>query len=104
MIDIDIFLNTIGLKHKEVMYLVPPALPYIIYLINSKISGADYLNCTSNRSITLELYSEKIDNISEAKIETLLNSNAIKYEKSRQWIDTEKLFQTTYDFNLIEKM
>lgn len=103
MLDVKSWLETTGLKVKEERFLSPPPLPYIIFKDDADISGADNKNCISSRGINIELYSEKVDHVSETKIENLLNEKAIKFKRDRMWIDSEKFFETIYDFNLVEK-
>ncbi|WP_411680424.1 hypothetical protein [Clostridium thailandense] len=103
MLDVKVWLESTGMKVAQERFLKPPALPYIIFLETSSVSGADNKNCISDRSISIELYSDKINKASEGAIEDLLNEKAIEYSKDRTWIDSEKFFQTVYDFNLIEK-
>lgn len=104
MLDIKTWLETTGLKVAEERFLKPPALPYIIFTDNVEVSGADEKNCIADRNISIELYSLKIDHVSEVKIENLLNAKAISYKKDHVWIDAEMLMSTIYDFNLIEKI
>ena len=104
MLDIETWLETTGLKvAEECFFNIPPPLPYINFTNNTEVSGADNKNCVANRIISIELYSLKIDHISETKIENLLNEKAIKYSKDHIWIETEKMMSTIYDFNIIEK-
>ena len=104
MLDIETWLETTGLKvAEECFFNTPPPLPYINFTDNREISGADNKNCIADRAISVELYSLKIDKVSEGLIENLLNEKAIQYSKDHVWIDTEKLMSTIYDFNIIEK-
>ena len=104
MLDIETWLETTGLKVAEETFTnAPPPLPYINFRNKPDISGADDKNCIANSAITVELYSLKIDKISEAKIENLLNEKAIQYSKDHIWIDSEQMMETVYDFNIIEK-
>jgi len=104
MLNIETWLETTGLKVAEECFVnTPPPLPYINFRNIPDISGADSKNCIANSAITVELYSYKIDKVSEAKIEILLNERAIKYSKEHIWIDTERMMSTIYDFNIIEK-
>lgn len=104
MLDVKSWLGTTGYKIAEERFLSPPALPYIVFLETHDVRGADTKNCIIERSISVELYSEKIDVEAESKIEGLLNEKYIEYSKDRTWIDSEKFFQTVYDFNLLEKL
>lgn len=100
--NVKIWLETTGLKVAEERFLKPPALPYIVFTESRTMIGADNKNLAANRAISIELYSEKIDSVSEGKIEALLG--AIEYSKDHIWIQTELFFQTVYDFDLIEKI
>jgi hypothetical protein len=104
MLDVKTWLEGTEMKVEEERFLKPPALPYIIFTEDTDVSGADNKNCIANRGITIELYSDKINKAAaELKIETLLNEKSIQYKRNRTWIDSEKLNQTVYDFDLIEK-
>lgn len=93
-----------GLEVAETAFKNPPKLPYIIFTMEENVSGADAVDNISNRDITVELYSDTINRDKEKLIENMLNENSISYSKNRMWLDTEKMFQTAYDFNLYEKM
>lgn len=103
MLVIKTWLETTGLKVAEQRFVKPPPLPYIIFLENIDVSGADNKNCIANRGIGIELYTAKVDHISEKLIEDLLNAKVINYTKDGTWLDTEMMFETMYDFNFIEK-
>ena len=104
MLDIETWLETTGLKvAEECFFNTPPPLPYVNFRNKPDISGADDKNCIANSAITIELYSLRIDKISEIKIENILNEKSIQYTKEHIWIDTEKMMSTIYDFNIIEK-
>ncbi|MDP4174138.1 MAG: hypothetical protein Q8933_09240 [Bacteroidota bacterium] len=102
--DVKTWLETTGMKAAEERFLVPPALPYIVFLEQSNVRGADTKNCIIERNISVELYAEKINKEDENKIEALLNEKSIYYSKDRTWIDSEKFLQTVYDFQLVEKL
>ncbi|MBW9154287.1 hypothetical protein [Clostridium estertheticum] len=103
MLDIKLWLETTSLKVSEERFLKPPPLPYIIFMEGASVSGADDKNCITDRDVSIELYSLKVDHANETLIEKLLNEKSIKYKKDRMWIDSEMMFETTYDFNFVEK-
>ena len=45
-----------------------------------------------------------INKVKEVNNDIEIKEKSINYSKSRTWIDSEKFFQTSYDFNLYEKM
>lgn len=104
MLDTKAWLETTGMKVAENCFKSPPPLPYLIFTDDSKTGGADIKNCLVNRNLSVEMYSNIINKEAESKVETLLNEKSIEFKKNRTWIDSEKFFQTVYDFNLIEKM
>lgn len=103
MLDIKDWLSKTGYKAAEIRFLKPPQLPYIIFTEEQDIGGADDLNNIINRKITVELYSEGIDSEAEMKIENLINDESFNFKKNRTWIESEKFFQTMYDFEFVEK-
>ncbi|OCB00399.1 hypothetical protein [Clostridium beijerinckii] len=104
MLDIKTWLELTGMSVAETCFLKPPPLPYIVFDDDIKTDGADDKNCLADRSITIEMYSERINREKEASIEKLLNEKAIIFKKNRTWVDSEKFFQTVYDFNIYEKI
>jgi hypothetical protein len=103
MLDVKTWLESTGLKVSEERFIKPPPLPYIIFTENKDVSGADDRNCIASRDISIELYALKVDHLSEELIECLLNKMAIGFKRDRIWLDTEMMFETVYDFTLIEK-
>lgn len=103
MIDIKVWVETTGMKTEEERFIKPPPFPYIIYKEDLDVGGADNKNCIASRDIIVELYSGKIDKVAESLIENLLNVKAIKFKRNRIWLDSEMMYETIYDFNLIEK-
>jgi hypothetical protein len=103
MLAIETWLEATGLKVSEERFLKPPPLPYIVFTENKDVSGSDDKNCIASRDVSIELYSLKVDHPSEDLIESLLNEKAISFKRDRIWLDTEMMFETVYDFNLVEK-
>lgn len=84
----------------------PPPPPFIVYWVpNSSSYGADTSKALiRNNTVHVELYTVKKDLDAEAKIENVLDGAGIQYEKTETWIDSQKLFQVVYEFDLIEKL
>jgi len=104
MLEIKTWLEITGMKVAENCFFKPPALPYVVFTDDVNMSGADNNNCLVDRNISIEMYSERINKEKENIIENLLNEKSIKFKRSRTWIDSEKFFQTVYDFNIYEKI
>lgn len=103
MLDVKTWLESTGLPVKENHFKSPPALPYLVFVQDTRIRGSDSENCIVEREIDIELYSESIDQTSDLLIETLLDAIPVEYSKNREWIGTEQFFQTTFSFSLIER-
>jgi hypothetical protein len=103
MLVIETWLEATGLKVSEERFLKPPPLPYIVFTEDIDVSGSDNKNCIVSKDISIELYALKVDHASENLIENLLNEKAISFRRDRIWLDTEMMFETIYDFNLVEK-
>ena len=102
-INVKEMLEETGLKVAEDCFLRAPALPYIVFLEKSNCNGADHKVFILERDITVELYSSRINREKENELEEIFIKNYIDFRKNRIWIDSEKVFQTVYDFSLYEK-
>ena len=98
MLDIKNFLERTGMKVAENCFLKPSALPYIVFLDNTSISGADDKNCLLDRDIIVELYSEKINKEKAKNQLTFQNEFIIINERHRDvsTISDELLIQEKY--------
>lgn len=102
-INVKEMLEETGLKVAEDCFLRAPALPYIVFLEKSNCNGGDNKVFILERDITVELYSSRINREKENELEEIFIKNYIDFRKNRIWIDSEKVFQTVYDFSLYEK-
>ena len=88
----------------ETQFITPPNTTYAVYHDSFTRRGADGLNLIKEHDYTIELYSEFPDPEAEARIEAMLDSLGIEYDKAdRYWIQEEQLYQVVYTFNFIEK-
>jgi len=92
-----------GLKAEENMYITPPPLPYLIYLVTTNTRGADDKNNIKEHDTAVELYDKTVSKKAEEKIEKLLDDSKIQYSKDRTYLHSEKKFMTIYSFKIIEK-
>ncbi len=73
--------------------------PFICYLIpNSDNFSADGIAYHKINVVHIELYTDKKDLAVEAKLEAVLDSHGIFYDRSETWIDSEKLYEVLYSF------
>lgn len=93
-----------GETFTETQFLSPPDTTYAVFLDSFTRRGADGLNLIKEHTYTIELYSEFGDPEAEARIEAMLDSFGIEYDKDeRIWIQSEQLYETVYQFTIIEK-
>lgn len=94
-----------GFVWKEIRYIKMPPLPYDIFIDDTSFRGADKLNNIIEHNVSLEHYSESIDNTNEKIIEDFLNENELQFEKNREWLNEEELYVTVYDIEtFLEKI
>lgn len=78
-----------------------PKPPFICYLLpgsdNFAADGKVYFKINEVR---MELYSDSKDVELEAKVEAVLDSHEIFYNKSEVWIESEKLYEILYSFDM----
>lgn len=80
-----------------------PDPPFICFLTegsdNFSADGSVYLKASE---VHLELYTDRKDPDSEKKVEAVLDRHNVFYNKSEVWIETEKLFEVLYIFEMEE--
>lgn len=78
-----------------------PDPPFICYLLpqsnNFPADGKVYLKVSS---VNIELYTVKKDLSVEHKLEVVLDAHGIFYDKTEVWIESEKLYEVLYSFEL----
>ena len=75
--------------------------PFICYLLpESKNFAADGIVYFKKTEVHIELYTDKKDLTSEAAVESVLDSHGIFWDKSEVWIESEKLYETMYTFEM----
>ena len=77
--------------------------PFITYLMpesnNFSADGRVYLKINN---VHIELYTDEKDPAVEASVEAVLDSHGIFYDKTEVWIETEKLYEVLYSFQMEE--
>lgn len=78
-----------------------PDPPFICYLIpNSDNFSADGRVYYKISEIHIELYTDCKDVSAEQKVEAVLDEHGIFYEKTEVWIESEKLYEVLYTFEM----
>lgn len=62
---------------------------------------ADNKNYVKVVNLTIELYSDEKDFSNEAAVETVLDANDMTYTKEEMYIDSEKMYETVYNMEVI---
>ena len=78
-----------------------PDPPFICYLLpgsdNFAADGRVYLKVNE---VHIELYSDSKDPALENRVEDVFDKNEIFYNKSEVWIESEKLYEILYTFEM----
>ena len=78
-----------------------PDPPFICFLFpgadNFSVDGKVYLKV---RNVNVELYTDLKDPELEQTLETVLDQHGIFYQKTEVWIDSEKLYEVLYQFEM----
>lgn len=78
-----------------------PEPPFLCYLLpgsdNFSADGKVYHKISEVR---LELYTDYKDLASEQKVEDTLDTAGLFYNKTETWIDSEKLYEVLYSFDM----
>ena len=78
-----------------------PDPPFICYLLpqsdNFSADGKVYLKVSS---VNIELYTDSKDLTVEQKLEAVLDMHGIFYNKTEVWIESEKLYEVLYSFEM----
>ena len=78
-----------------------PEPPFLCYLLpgsdNFSADGKVYHKISEVR---LELYTDYKDLASEQKVEDTLDAAGLFYNKTETWIDSEKLYEVLYSFDM----
>ena len=96
-------LNNIGIPYAYDHFAEgeAPDPPFICYLLpgsdNFSADGKVYHRISEVR---LELYTDYKDLASEQKVEDAFDAAGIFYNKSETWIDSEKLYEVLYFFDM----
>lgn len=79
-----------------------PAPPYVVYYYPSENDVmADNSNYANRRQLFIELYTKGKDFTSESTIESALKGAGLTWYKQTDFLNDEKLFQTTYELEVI---
>ena len=97
-------ISTIGLPYAY--YQFPDGTeqepPFVVfYYPESDDFYADNKNYVDKRRLYVELYTDNKDFEKEATVESVLSSNGLSYRKVETYINSERMFQITYETEVI---
>ena len=79
-----------------------PAPPYVVYYYPTQNDvHADNTNYVGRRQLFVELFTKTKDEASEATIEGKLKAAGLSWYKQTDFLNDERLFQTTYEMEVI---
>lgn len=80
----------------------PATLPFLVfYYPYANDVKADNINYQKVEHTILELYTEEIDFPQEKAVEDVLTGAEIAYSKTRNYIESQSMWQIVYEFDLV---
>lgn len=99
--DLMIILKQSGFETAYHHFCKPPVPPFIAVIgRNSENFSADNIPFYQFQNYDIELYTELKNIEAEKKIEDILLTNRIYWEKSENYIESENLFQISYSIQI----
>lgn len=94
-----------GFKVKENRFLKVPPLPYIVFFDDQFHRGSDgSRTIIVNHNLEVQLYVKSIEDKTDLeKLEEVLDSINVDYERIIEWMDEDAVFKVGYKFEYIEK-
>lgn len=78
-----------------------PDPPFLCYLLpDSSHFPADGKVYFKIEEVRIELYTDRKDPAAESKVEAVLDQHGIFYARSEVWIESEKLYEVLYSFEM----
>lgn len=78
-----------------------PQLPYLLYLIPANNNfAADNRAYFKVNEVHIELYTDRKNLSAEQQVEAVLDRHSVFYDKSEVWIESEKLYEVLFIFDL----
>ena len=101
MEELEISLESSGLPFRYHHWESKPPLPFGVFLFpNSDHFKADGYVFFSQEIVRVEIYTTIKSSQIEQKIESLLDTAEIFYERNEEYIESEKMYQISYEFEL----
>lgn len=94
-----------GDKYRLTRFPSPPAGTFAVWMDDIDTDGPDNAAPRILRhNVTIEVYAPKLDHKTEKALEAAMSARGLHWAKqSSYWIQSEKLYQTIYEYSYIEK-
>lgn len=92
-----------GIPTAVVAFTKPQKLPFITIIDKTEEDGDDYNARIVTHELAVELCAERIDITIERRLEEAFRKKSWKVTKDRIWLSGEKMFETIYTTNFVEK-
>lgn len=100
--EIATLVSSFGLSCRYSHFTNSPEPPYVVYYYPAENDvKADNLNFVNRRQLFVELFTKGKDFETEAVIETKLKQAGLTWYKQTDFLNDEKLFQTTYEMEVL---
>lgn len=100
--EVGTMISSINLPYRYSHFSETPTPPYVVYYYPSENDVmADNSNYANRRQLFIELYTRTKDFDTESAVESVLKSAGLSWYKSTDFLNDEKLFQTTYETEVI---
>lgn len=100
--EIGTLIGSIKLPWRYSHFSETPTPPYLVYYFpNENDVMADNKNYVNRRALYVELYTKKKDKDTEASVESALAGAGLSWYKQTEFLNDEKLYQTTYEMEVI---
>lgn len=103
-------LSSTGIKTKEVRFLKPPSLPYIVFHDNQTIKCSDnkFIHngiLIKEHSVLVELYVSNLEDDLKhiEKVESAINTFLVDYTREIEWVEEKEHFKISYEFEATTK-
>ncbi len=103
-IDVADMIKSIGLPYAYYQFPEGTAqeLPFVVFFFSgSDDLYADQENYQKIATLNIELYTKQKDFAQDQSIEDILNNNGLTYYKEENYIDSEKMWQTAYECDVV---
>lgn len=103
-IDVADLIKSIGLPYAYYQFPEGTAqeLPFVCFFFSgSDDLYADQENYQKISTLNIELYTKNKDFSQDENVETILNNAGLTYYKEENYIDSEKMWQTAYECDVI---